>query len=134
MAEQRAASIACGHPDVKASLLQLPTRTWANVCEQRRLRASQRPSTRSSSSASLCASSARPERLTRNTAPPPEEDCSLCLETLTNTSVLRVLPCQHFFHKSCLDDYSGDRLGSRERCYFSSVADATQFHRMWVGP
>jgi hypothetical protein len=34
-----------------------------------------------------------------------QEYCSICLENYVNGDVLRVLPCLHFFHVSCIDNW-----------------------------
>lgn len=45
-----------------------------------------------------------------------EEECCLCMETFQDTDELRVLPCQHFFHKGCIDRWFAARRYQARSC------------------
>eukprot|EP00930_Biecheleria_cincta_P072891 TRINITY_DN60231_c0_g1_i1.p1 TRINITY_DN60231_c0_g1~~TRINITY_DN60231_c0_g1_i1.p1 ORF type:complete len:376 (+),score=50.94 TRINITY_DN60231_c0_g1_i1:106-1233(+) len=37
------------------------------------------------------------------------EECCLCLEHFLDEDIIRVLPCSHFFHQACVDDWFSAR-------------------------
>eukprot|EP00927_Polykrikos_kofoidii_P039032 TRINITY_DN33471_c0_g1_i1.p1 TRINITY_DN33471_c0_g1~~TRINITY_DN33471_c0_g1_i1.p1 ORF type:complete len:546 (-),score=75.10 TRINITY_DN33471_c0_g1_i1:120-1553(-) len=82
----RAQTLAAGQaaePQVVAALEALPTETWGA------LRNDECPSN-DLESAKI-------------------EECSLCLEPFQNDDLLRVLPCSHHFHKTCIDTWFAAR-------------------------
>ena len=34
-----------------------------------------------------------------------EKDCNICLEQFNTNNELKVLPCNHFFHKDCIKEW-----------------------------
>lgn len=40
---------------------------------------------------------------------PKTEECCLCLERFLDEDMVRVLPCSHFFHQACVDDWFSAR-------------------------
>jgi len=40
---------------------------------------------------------------------PKTEECCLCLEHFLDDDMVRVLPCRHFFHQACVDDWFSAR-------------------------
>ncbi|PYH49796.1 E3 ubiquitin-protein ligase RNF103 [Aspergillus saccharolyticus JOP 1030-1] len=45
-----------------------------------------------------------------------DEECIICLEDLESIKSYRQLPCQHFFHQPCIDDWLTRRNASCPLC------------------
>ena len=45
-----------------------------------------------------------------------DEECCLCMEAFQDTDELRVLPCEHFYHKGCIDRWFAARRYQARSC------------------
>ena len=45
-----------------------------------------------------------------------DEECCLCMEAFQETDELRVLPCEHFYHKNCIDRWFAARRYQSRSC------------------
>jgi hypothetical protein len=45
-----------------------------------------------------------------------DEECCLCMEAFQDTDELRVLPCEHFYHKNCIDRWFAARRYQARSC------------------
>ena len=53
---------------------------------------------------------------TKGAAEEEEDSCCLCLETFQMDAELRLLPCKHYFHKDCIDEYFKTRRFMPRQC------------------
>ena len=45
-----------------------------------------------------------------------QEECCLCMETFSEDEVIRMLPCEHFFHQECIDRWFQSKAYMQRTC------------------
>jgi hypothetical protein len=53
------------------------------------------------------------------------EACSICLDDFATGERVKVLPCQHFFHVTCIDPWLEKRSGRCPLCKHDAIAGAS---------
>ena len=43
-------------------------------------------------------------------------DCSICLDVIENTDIVRILPCKHVFHRVCIRKWVDNSIDNYD-CY-----------------
>jgi hypothetical protein len=46
------------------------------------------------------------------------DECSICLEKYSDNELIRILPCQHYYHKLCIDKWFISRILLIKYCPF----------------
>ncbi|PVU97484.1 hypothetical protein BB561_000497 [Smittium simulii] len=64
-----------------------------------------------------------PDDLEKNQHDGIEYECSFCLEKITSSDIVRVIPCLHFYHLGCLDQWLLNFSHSCPSCRFDLHTD-----------
>jgi len=57
------------------------------------------------------------------------ESCAICVEEFKSRDILRVLPCKHFFHISCIDEWLTNHSDLCPLCKSQVLQDQPEDHR-----
>ena len=96
--------------DVASALLALPTRAWEGILDAMGGGAS------SAGDAGGSAGDAGGSESTTAGAEEAPLECCLCMECFQKDEQIRLLPCNHYFHKDCIDRWFATRAYQQRTC------------------